>query len=228
MKLFPTLVSEEAADYAGRVRVLSPEVAHRIAAGEVVERPASAVKELIENSLDAEASTIEVEIDDGGMALIRVSDDGSGMSPEDAGRAVTEHATSKIRTADDLASIVSLGFRSEALHAIGSVSDLTLTTRKRGTEDSHGARVRVFAGEIVESATAGHSPGTTVEARDLFLNLPVRRGFLGTVRAEARAVATTAPDSGCPRRPEKERAPTLACTEFYEVCRCGGARSGDT
>src|SRR5215204_1081390 len=126
MKLFPTLVSEEAADYAGRVRVLSPEVAHRIAAGEVVERPASAVKELIENSLDAGASTIEVEIDDVGMALIRVSDDGLGMSPEAAVQAVTEHATSKIRTADDLASIVSLGFRSEALHAIGSVSDLTL------------------------------------------------------------------------------------------------------
>ena len=107
MKHFPTLVSEEAADYAGRVRVLSPEVAHRIAAGEIIERPASAVKELIENSLDAGAGRIEVEIEGGGMALIRVSDDGSGMSPEDAGRAVTEHATSKIRTADDLASVVS-------------------------------------------------------------------------------------------------------------------------
>jgi DNA mismatch repair protein MutL len=190
MKLFPTLVSEEAADYTGRVRLLSPEVAHRIAAGEVIERPASAVKELIENSLDAGASRIEVEIEDGGMALIRVGDDGSGMSPEDARRAVTEHATSKIRTADDLASVVSLGFRGEALHAIGAVSDLTLTTCERGTEDSLGARVRVFAGEIVEQATAAHPPGTTVEARDLFLNLPVRRGFLGTVRAEANAVAT--------------------------------------
>jgi DNA mismatch repair protein MutL len=190
MKLFPTLVSEEAADYAGRVRVLSPEVAHRIAAGEVIERPASAVKELIENSLDAGASRVEVEIEDGGVALIRVSDDGSGMSPEDAGRSVTEHATSKIRTADDLASIISLGFRGEALHAIGAVSDLTLTTRESGREDSLGARVRVFAGQMVESVSAAHSPGTTVEARDLFLNLPVRRGFLGTVRAEANAVAT--------------------------------------
>ena len=190
MKLFPTLVSEEAADYAGRVRVLSPEVAHRIAAGEVIERPASAVKELIENSLDAGASRVEVEIEDGGVALIRVSDDGSGMSPEDAGRSVTEHATSKIRTADDLASIISLGFRGEALHAIGAVSDLTLTTLESGKVDSLGARVRVFAGQIVESVSAAHSPGTTVEARDLFLNLPVRRGFLGTVRAEANAVAT--------------------------------------
>src|ERR687898_2123036 len=187
MKLFPTLVSEEAADYAGRVLVLSPEVAHRIAAGEVIERPASAVKELIENSLDAGASRVEVEIESGGVALIRVSDDGSGMSPEDAGRSVTEHATSKIRTADDLASVVSLGFRGEALHAIGAVSDLTLTTRERGKEDFLGPRVRGFPGKIVESASAAHPQGTTVEARDLFLNLPVRRGFLGTVRAEVYA-----------------------------------------
>ena len=155
MKLFPTLVSEEAADYAGRVRVLSPEVAHRIAAGEVIERPASAVKELIENSLDAGASRVEVEIENGGVALIRVSDDGSGMSPEDAGRSVTEHATSKIRTADDLASVVSLGFRGEALHAIGAVSDLTLTTRERGKGDSLGARVRVFAGKISRVGDGG-------------------------------------------------------------------------
>jgi DNA mismatch repair protein MutL len=190
MRLFPRLLSEEAAGYAGRVRVLSPEVAHRIAAGEIIERPASAIKELIENSLDAGASIVEVEIEDGGVALIRVSDDGSGMSPEDAQRAVAEHATSKIRTADDLASVVSLGFRGEALHAIGAVSDLTLTTRERGNEDSLGARVRVFGGKIVESTSAAHTQGTTVEARDLFLNLPVRRGFLGTVRAEANAVAT--------------------------------------
>src|ERR671911_219836 len=187
MKLFPTLVSEEAADYAGRVLVLSPEVAHRIAAGEVIERPASAVKELIENSLDAGAGKVEVEIEDGGVALIRVSDDGSGMSPEDAGRAVTEHATSKIRTADDLASVVSLGFRGEALHAISAVSDLTLTTRQRGADHALGTRVRVSAGKTVESATAAHYSGTTVEARNLFFNLPVRRGFLGTVRSEIHA-----------------------------------------
>jgi DNA mismatch repair protein MutL len=190
MRLFPAFVSEEAVEYGGMVRVLPPEVAHRIAAGEVIERPASAVKELVENSLDAGAGRIEVDIEDGGMALIRVSDDGSGMSPEDAERAITEHATSKIRTADDLASVVSLGFRGEALHAIGAVSHLTLTTRKRGAAEALGTRVRVSAGEMVESAKAAHSPGTTVEARDLFLNLPVRRGFLGTVRSEANAVAT--------------------------------------
>ena len=190
MRLFPVIISEEAAEYEGRVRVLPPEVAHRIAAGEVIERPASAVKELIENSLDAGAGRVEVEVEDGGMALIRVSDDGSGMSPEDAERAITEHATSKIRTADDLASVVSLGFRGEALHAIGAVSHLTLTTRRRCAEDLLGTRVRVSAGEMVESTTAAHPPGTTVEARNLFLNLPVRRGFLGTVRSEANAVMT--------------------------------------
>jgi DNA mismatch repair protein MutL len=191
VKLFPRLVAEEAAEYGGRMRVLPPEVAHRIAAGEVIERPASAVKELVENSLDAGASRVEVEIEGGGISLIRVSDDGFGMSPADAERAVAEHATSKIQTADDLARVVSLGFRGEALHAIGSVSSLTLTTRERGAEGSLGACVRVFAGETVGTATAAHPPGTTVEARDLFLNLPVRRGFLGTVRAEAEPVATT-------------------------------------
>nr|MBA3790787.1 DNA mismatch repair endonuclease MutL [Rubrobacter sp.] len=187
MRLFPRLIAEEAAEYAGLVRVLPPEVAHRIAAGEVIERPASAVKELVENSLDAGASRVEVEIEGGGVSLIRVRDDGSGMSPDDAGRAVRRHATSKIETADDLARVVSLGFRGEALHAIGAVSSLTLTTGRPGA--TTGIRVRVFAGELVETMPAAHPPGTTVEARDLFLNLPVRRGFLGTERAESNAVA---------------------------------------
>ncbi|CAN5882779.1 hypothetical protein BH23ACT11_BH23ACT11_22300 [soil metagenome] len=187
MSLFPQLISEEAVEYGSRVHVLPPEVAHRIAAGEVIERPASAVKELIENSLDAGASRIEVEIEGGGVGLIRVRDDGSGMSPGDAERAVARHATSKIQTADDLALVVSLGFRGEALHAIGSVSSLTLTTRQRGART--GSWIRVFAGELVESAIAAHPPGTTIEARGLFLNLPVRRGFLGTIRAETNAVS---------------------------------------
>ena len=187
MRLFPQLIAEEAAEYAGLVRVLPPEVAHRIAAGEVIERPASAVKELVENSLDAGASRVEVEIEGGGVSLIRVRDDGSGMSPDDAERSVRRHATSKIETADDLARVVSLGFRGEALHAIGAVSSLTLTSGRPGA--TTGTRVRVFAGEMVEAVPAAHPPGTTVEARDLFLNLPVRRGFLGTERAEANAVA---------------------------------------
>ncbi|HEU4494973.1 MAG TPA: DNA mismatch repair endonuclease MutL [Rubrobacteraceae bacterium] len=200
MNLFPQLLAEEAKVYGGKVHVLAPEVAHRIAAGEVIERPASAVKELIENSLDADASFIEVEIEGGGTSLIRVRDDGSGMSPEDAERALRRHATSKILTADDLASVDTLGFRGEALHAIGAVSSLTLTTRERPNE--LGARVSVFAGEAVESAPAAHPPGTTVEVRNLFLNLPVRRGFLGTERAEAKTVATTAPASSSPRTPQ--------------------------
>jgi DNA mismatch repair protein MutL len=188
MSLFPRLIAEEATEYGGKVRVLAPEVAHRIAAGEVIERPASAVKELIENSLDAGASRIEVDIEGGGISLIRVRDDGSGMSPEDAERAVGRHATSKIRSADDLARVDTLGFRGEALHAIGAVSSLTLTTRERGV--GLGARVGVFTGKLVESVPAAHPPGTTVEVRNLFLNLSVRRSFLGTERAEANAVAT--------------------------------------
>lgn len=188
MRLFPRLVAEGAAGYGGRVRVLPPEVAHRIAAGEVIERPASAVKELVENALDAGATRVEVEIEGGGVSLIRVRDDGTGMSPEDAERAVGRHATSKIRTAEDLASVHTLGFRGEALHAIGAVSSLSLTTCERGFP--RGARVRVLAGELVEVSAVAHPPGTTVEVRDLFLNLPVRRGFLGTPRAETNAVVT--------------------------------------
>lgn len=188
MKLFPQLVSEEAAEYGACIHVLPPEVAHRIAAGEVIERPASAVKELVENSLDAGASRVEVEIEGGGVDLIRIRDDGSGMSPDDAGRAAAEHATSKIQTADDLAHVISLGFRGEALHAISSVSSLTLTTRERGART--GTRLRIFAGEITENLPEGRAPGTTIEARNLFLNLPVRRGFLGTVRAETNAVTS--------------------------------------
>jgi DNA mismatch repair protein MutL len=188
MSLFPRLVAEEVAGYGNKVRVLSPEVAHRIAAGEVIERPASAVKELIENALDAGASRVEIEIEGGGISLIRVRDDGSGMSPEDAYRAVGRHATSKIRSADDLARVETLGFRGEALHAIGAVSSLALTTCELGA--ALGTRVEVFAGNVVESAPAAHRPGTTVEVRNLFLNLPVRRGFLGTQRAEANAVST--------------------------------------
>lgn len=141
MRLFPRFIAEKAAEYGARVRVLPPEVAHRIAAGEVIERPASAVKELVENALDAGASRVEVEIEGGGVALIRVRDDGSGMSSGDAGRAVARHATSKISSADDLAQVSSLGFRGEALHAIGAVSALALTTCERGA--SLGVAVRV-------------------------------------------------------------------------------------
>ena len=187
MRLFPRLISESAASYGNKVRFLPPEVAHRIAAGEVIERPASAVKEIVENALDAGASRVEVEIESGGISLIRVRDDGLGMSAEDAERSVGRHATSKINSAEDLARVVSLGFRGEALHAISSVSSLALTTREAGAD--HATRVRVLAGGTPERSPAAHPLGTTVEVRDLFMNLPVRRGFLGTERAETNAVA---------------------------------------
>jgi DNA mismatch repair protein MutL len=165
MSLFPRLIAEEATEDGGRVRFLAPELAHRIAAGEVIERPVSAVKELIENSLDAGASRVEIEIEGGGISLIRVRDDGSGMSPEDAERAIGRHATSKIRSADDLALVDTLGFRGEALHAVGAVSSLTLTTCESSAE--LGTRLLVFAGETLESGPAAHPPGTTVEVRNL-------------------------------------------------------------
>ena len=190
--LFPRLVLEEAGGYGdgGRVRYLSAEAAHRIAAGEVIERPASAVKELVENALDAGAGRVAVDLEGGGGRLIRVRDDGSGMIPDDAERSVGRHATSKLTTADDLARVSSLGFRGEALHAISAVSLLTLTTASREAEGTRGSRVQVLAGKFVESAPAAHPPGTTVEVRDLFLNLPVRRGFLGTERSETNAATT--------------------------------------
>jgi hypothetical protein len=142
------------------IRVLDPVVAQQVAAGEVVDRPASVVKELVENSLDAGAARVEVELGDGGTSHILVRDEGSGMSPEDAGRAVGRHATSKIVTADDLARVDTLGFRGEALHAIGAVSSLTLTTCDRGA--GLGARVGVFAGEVVDEnfAPGGREVGT--------------------------------------------------------------------
>ncbi len=189
MRLFPRLIFEAETPYdEGKVRILPPEVAHRIAAGEVIERPASAVKELVENALDAGASRVEVEIEDGGASLVRVRDDGSGMSPDDAEKAVHRHATSKIRSTEDLARVVSLGFRGEALHAISSVSALTLTTRE--PHAARATRIRVLAGGPPERSPAAHPEGTTVEVRNLFLNLPVRRGFLGTERAETNAVIT--------------------------------------
>lgn len=147
MKLFSRLIVEGSVEYddaMGKVRFLPPEVAHRIAAGEVIERPASAVKELVENALDAEATRVEVEIEGGGVALVRVRDNGSGLSHDDAERAMGRHATSKISTAEDLAGVDSLGFRGEGLHAISSVSSLTLATREAGAE--HATCVWVLAG----------------------------------------------------------------------------------
>ena len=168
-----------------RIRLLSEQVANQIAAGEVVERPASVVKELVENSLDADTKKITVEIGAGGRSLIRVTDDGFGMSRDDALLCLERHATSKIQRAEDLASIATLGFRGEALPSIASVSRFTLTTRERENTSPEGSQILVNGGTIAEVKTAGSAPGTSVEVRQLFFNLPARRKFLRTEETEA-------------------------------------------
>ena len=167
----------------GKVNRLPPGLANQIAAGEVVERPASAVKELVENALDAGAVRIAVTLEVGGKRLIRVEDDGEGMTPADAELAVERHATSKIGKLDDLAAIATLGFRGEALPSIASVSHLRLRTRVRSA--SSGVEVAVDGGEPARATVAGLPVGTTVEVRDLFYNVPARRKFLKSDGAEA-------------------------------------------
>jgi len=164
------------------IRELDETVVRQIAAGEVVERPASAVKELVENSLDADASRLDVAVAAGGTEGIRVADDGVGMTREEVRLAVEEHTTSKIADADDLDAISTLGFRGEALYAIGSVSRTTVTTRPRGGED--GTELTVEFGDVVEVAPAGRPEGTTIEVTDLFANTPARRKFLKTEATE--------------------------------------------
>jgi DNA mismatch repair protein MutL len=168
-----------------RIRLLSEQVANQIAAGEVVERPASVVKELVENSLDAGAQKITVEIGAGGRSLIRVTDDGTGMSRDDALLCLERHATSKIQRAEDLASIATMGFRGEAVPSIASVSRFTLTTRERESASPEGTQILINGGTIAEVKAAGSAPGTSVEVRQLFYNLPARRKFLRTEETEA-------------------------------------------
>jgi DNA mismatch repair protein MutL len=168
-----------------RIKLLSEQVANQIAAGEVVERPASVVKELVENSLDADAKKITVEIGAGGRSLIRVTDDGFGMNRDDALLCLERHATSKIVRAEDLASIATMGFRGEALPSIASVSRFTLTTRERDSESPEGTQILVNGGTIAEVKAAGSAPGTSIEVRQLFYNLPARRKFLRTEETEA-------------------------------------------
>jgi DNA mismatch repair protein MutL len=168
-----------------RIRLLSEQVANQIAAGEVIERPASVVKELVENALDAGAARVTVEIQAGGRSLIRVTDDGTGMSRDDALLCLERHATSKIRKAEDLAAIATMGFRGEALPSIASVSRFTLTTRERDGDSPEGTQVVVNGGTIAEVKAAGSAPGTSVEVRQLFFNLPARRKFMRTEETEA-------------------------------------------
>ena len=168
-----------------RIKLLSEQVANQIAAGEVVERPASVVKELVENSLDAGAQKITVEIGAGGRSLIRVTDDGTGMSRDDALLSLERHATSKIVRAEDLASIATMGFRGEALPSIASVSRFSLTTRERENTSPEGTQILVTGGTIAEVKAAGSATGTSIEVRQLFFNLPARRKFLRTEETEA-------------------------------------------
>src|SRR5512137_2762702 len=167
-----------------RIRLLPEQVANQIAAGEVIERPASVVKELVENALDAQAGRVTVEIQAGGRSLVRVVDDGFGMSRDDALLCLERHATSKIRRAEDLAAIATMGFRGEALPSIASVSRFTLTTRERDSQSPEATQVIVHGGRIQEVKSAGHAPGTSVEVRQLFYNLPARRKFLRTEETE--------------------------------------------
>ncbi len=171
----------------GRIQVLPGDLANQIAAGEVVERPASVIKELVENSIDAGAKHISIAVELGGKKLVRVDDDGEGMSPEDARLAVERHATSKIRKAEDLGGIATLGFRGEALPAIASVSHFVLRTRARGAES--GTEVRINGGAITSVTEVGAAEGTSIEVADLFYNLPARRKFLKSDGAESAQVS---------------------------------------
>ena len=170
-----------------RIRVLPDHVANQIAAGEVVERPASVVKELVENALDARASTVTVSIERGGKGRIRVADDGIGMVREDVLVCLDRHATSKIRHAEDLREIHTLGFRGEALPSIAAVSRMAIETAAEGSDT--GSRLRVLAGRIQGIGDLARRRGTTVDVKNLFLNTPVRARFLSSVGVEKRAVA---------------------------------------
>jgi DNA mismatch repair protein MutL len=171
----------------GRIRVLSDQVANQIAAGEVVERPASVVKELLENALDAGATRIRVEVEGGGRKLIRVSDNGHGMGRDDALLAFERHATSKIRSSDDLLSIATLGFRGEALPSIASVARLTLATREK--DEEVGTEIEIAGGKVLRVDDAGLPHGTTITIRDLFFNTPARKKFMKAEQTELTHVA---------------------------------------
>ncbi len=171
----------------GRIHILSDQVANQIAAGEVVERPASVVKELLENSIDAGATRIRVEVEGGGRKLIRIVDNGCGMVRDDALLAFERHATSKLRSSDDLLSIATLGFRGEALPSIASVARVQLETR--AAEDAAGTRIEIAGGNILRIEEAGLPQGTTIAIRDLFFNTPARRKFLKAESTELSHIA---------------------------------------
>src|SRR5438270_1696926 len=171
----------------GKINRLPADLANQIAAGEVVERPASVVKELVENAIDAGARRLTIHVELGGKKQVRVEDDGEGMEPDDARLAIERHATSKIRHADDLAAIRTLGFRGEALPSIASVSHFVLRSRARGQQS--GTEIRVNGGIVGSVVEIGAAEGTIVEVNDLFYNLPARRKFLKSDAAESAQVS---------------------------------------
>ena len=172
----------------GRIRILPDQVANKIAAGEVVERPASVVKELLENSLDAGANELRIEVESGGRRLIRMVDDGCGMLRDDALLAFERHATSKLRDVKDLLSIATLGFRGEALPSIASVSRLLLETRSQ--EETTGTRIEIAGGKMLRCEEAALGGGTAITVRDLFYNVPARKKFLRTEQTELAHIAS--------------------------------------
>src|SRR6202142_4471611 len=172
----------------GRIRILPDQVANQIAAGEVVERPASVVKELLENSLDAGAAELRIEVESGGRRLIRIADDGCGMLRDDALLAFERHATSKLRDVKDLLSISTLGFRGEALPSLASVSRLLLETRP--AEETTGTRIEITGGKMLRCEEAALGGGTVITVRDLFYNVPARRKFLRTEPTELAHIAS--------------------------------------
>src|SRR5918994_6457639 len=172
---------------APTIRLLPPDLVTKIAAGEVVERPASVVKELVENALDAGATAVRVEVQRGGFSLIRVSDNGAGIRPEELPLAVERHATSKLSGLDDLFCVRTLGFRGEALASIAAVSVLEITSRAAGARVGH--TIRLEGGRVVGQGPVGAPPGTTVSVRQLFHNVPARQAFQRTPAGEVRQVA---------------------------------------
>ena len=172
----------------GRIHVLSENVANQIAAGEVVERPASVAKELLENSLDAGATRIQIQVEAGGKKLIQITDNGCGMVRDDALLAFERHATSKIKNAADLLSVATLGFRGEALPSIASVSRLRLETR--APDEASGTIVEINGGKMFKVEEAGLPPGTSIAVRDLFFNIPARKKFLKAESTELSHIAS--------------------------------------
>ena len=198
----------------GRIRILPDQVANKIAAGEVVERPASVVKELLENSLDAGATDLRVEVESGGRRLIRVVDDGCGMLRDDALLAFERHATSKLRDVKDLLSIATLGFRGEALPSIASVSRLLLETRS--AEETTGTRIEIAGGKMLRCEEAALGGGTVITVRDLFYNVPARRKFLRTEPTELAHIASLATHYSL-AHPERTFRLTSGATELLHV-----------